>query len=287
MSLLVTGSGNTDRTSQMVNVSIHSGGGACQDAPPESLGLVTWQQNLTSDASGTSTTNSVTAQFLQAPAIEFDRAPITSVPSVDNWGYLPLPTSFCIASYPATLSAGPITATAPGSGPISIQAQQQNGLVGYQALVSAGTVAGGQVSIASATGSSVIGPFSAAASIPAPITITTNLKPGTTITLPFTVNWTGGDADSVVTVQLIAHVPGQLALPELEATGPASAGTRTLAVPPAAAAFKFPQQGEDVEIVVTQQPAQAPSQPFSAPGLTLGGEQGWNYVFDFKGLAIQ
>jgi hypothetical protein len=74
--------------------------------------------------------------------------------------------------------------------------------------------------------------------------------------------------------------------PELEATSPASAGTRTLAPPPTAAAFKFPQQAEDVEIVVTQQPAQAPSQPFSVPGLTLGAEQTWNYVFDFRGLTI-
>ena len=42
-----------------------------------------------------------------------------------------------------------------------------------------------------------------------------------------------------------------------------------------------------MEILVTQQPAQAPSFPFSATGLTLGGEQSWNYVFDFKGLIAQ
>jgi hypothetical protein len=100
------------------------------------------------------------------------------------------------------------------------------------------------------------------------------------------LNWTGGGPDSLVTLLLIAHVPGQLAFPALEATSPASAGTRTLALPPEAAAFKFPLQAEEVEIVVTQVPAQTPSQPFNAPGLTLGGEQVWNYVFDFKGLAM-
>jgi hypothetical protein len=42
--------------------------------------------------------------------------------------------------------------------------------------------------------------------------------------------------------------------------------------------------GAGVEILVTQQTGQPQSYPFSAPGLTLGGEQLWNYVFDFKGL---
>lgn len=113
------------------------------------------------------------------------------------------------------------------------------------------------------------------------------MVPGAAITLPFTLDWTGGDTTSVVTVQLVAHIPGQLALPLLESTSPASAGTRTLALPPAAAAFKFPQQADDVEVIVTQQPAQAPSQAFHASGLTLGGEQAWNYVFDFQSLALR
>lgn len=286
VSLQAQGSGGSDRGSQWVNVSVHSGGGLCQDAPPDSFGVVTWQQNTTSDANGISTTSSVAAQFLQAAAIGFDRPPITSVSSVDDYGPLTLPTSFCAASYPTTLNAGPISATIPGLGPISLQAQERNGLVGYQAALLSGPVRGGQYSIADPTGGSIVGPFGASAAIPAPITITTDLRPGTTITVPFTLNWTGGGPDSLVTLQLIAHVPGQLAFPALEATSPASAGTRTLALPPAAAAFKFPLQAEDVEIVVTQVPAQAPSQPFHAPGLTLGGEQVWNYVFDFKGLAM-
>lgn len=269
-----------------MNVSVHSGGGTCQDVPPDSFGVVTWQQNFTSDAGGTSTGSSVSAQFLQAPAIGFAYPPVTSVPSVDNWGFLPLPNSFCAASYPATLSAGLMTATVPGLSPVSLPPQNQNGLLAYQAPLSSGTLQAGSYSVAGPMGGSVVGQFAGAASIPAPITITTNLQPGTSVTLPFTLNWTGGASDSLVTVQLIAHVAGQLASPELWATSPASAGTRTLARPPTAAAYQFPQQA-DIEILVTQKPAEVPSQPFSAPGLTLGGEQVWNYVFDFKGLTIQ
>jgi hypothetical protein len=40
----------------------------------------------------------------------------------------------------------------------------------------------------------------------------------------------------------------------------------------------------NVEIIVTQTPSQAPSQPFSALGLGLGGEATWNYVWGFRGL---
>jgi uncharacterized protein (TIGR03437 family) len=286
VSLQAQGTSGSDRGSQWVNVSVHSSGGLCQDVPPDSFGVVTWQQSTTSDSNGISTTNSVAAQFLQAAAIGFDHPPLTNVSSDDDYGLLPLPASFCAASYPTTLNAGPISAAGPGLGLISLQAQEHNGLVGYQAALLSGAVRGGQYSIADPIGGSIVGPFAAAAAIPVPITITTDLQPGTTIALPFTLNWTGGGPDSLVTLQLIAHVLGQLALPVLEATTPASVGTKTLAPPPAAVAFKFPLQAEEVEIVVTQVPAQAPSQPFNAPGLTLGGEQAWNYAFDFKGLKI-
>ncbi len=42
--------------------------------------------------------------------------------------------------------------------------------------------------------------------------------------------------------------------------------------------------GQTIEVIITQTPAQAPSLPFSAPGLGMGGELTWTYVFDFKGL---
>ncbi len=230
--LQVQGGGMSDRASQLVNVSVQSGGDTCRDVPPESFGVVTWQQNFTSDAGGAATGSSITAQFLQGPAIGFAYPPVTSVPSVDNWGFLPLTNSFCAGSYPATLSAGPITVTLPGLSPVSLEPQNQNGLLAYQATLSSGTLQAGSYSIAGLTAASVVGPFAGAASIPAPIAITTDLLPGTAVTLPFTLNWTGGASDSLVTVQLIARVAGQLASPELWATSPASAGARTLAPPP-------------------------------------------------------
>jgi hypothetical protein len=53
---------------------------------------------------------------------------------------------------------------------------------------------------------------------------------------------------------------------------------------PILAAVCTPIPYGSVEIIVTQTPNQAPSQPFSAPGLGLGGEATWKYVWDFRGL---
>lgn len=284
MPLFVVGSGTTALYSQLANVSIHSGGGACSDTPANSLGNATWQQNVTSDTGGVSTTSSVRVEFLQGPGILGYAPPVVDVSSAESYGYAPPLPASCAASYPATLDAGTLTATRPGGGPVSLQPQNQNGVISYQSPTSAGAVQAGDYSITNASGATAVGPFAAEATLPAPITITTNLQPGTPISLPFTLNWTGGGSDSVVSVQLNVIIPGQLTTPLLEATSPAAAGTRTLTLPvPPASLFSMPA-GAGVEILVTQQPAQAQSYPFSALGLTVGGEQLWNYVFDFKGL---
>jgi uncharacterized protein (TIGR03437 family) len=284
MPLLVLGSGTTALYSQLANVSIHSGGGACSDTPANSLGTATWQQNVTSDSGGVSSTTNVGVEFFQGPGILGYAPPMVSVSSAESYGYAPPPPAFCAASYPATLDAGTLTVTRPGGGPFSLQPQNQNGVISYQSPTSAGAIQAGDHSITNASGATAVGPFAAEASLPAPITITTNLQPGTPISLPFTLNWTGGGSDSVVSVQLNVNNPGQLTTPLLEATSPATAGTRTLTMPvPPASLFSMPA-GAGVEIIVTQQPAQAQWYPFSALGLTLGGEQLWKYVFDFKGL---
>ena len=174
--------------------------------------------------------------------------------------------------------------TRPGSGPISLQPQNQNGVISYQSPTSAGAIQAGDYSITDASGATAVGPFAAEATLPAPIALTTNLQPGTPISLPSTLNWTGGGSDSVVSVQLNVIIPGQFTIFSLGATSPATAGTRTLTMPVLPASlFSMPARA-GVEILVTQQPVQAQSYPFSALGLTLGGEQLWNYIFDFKGL---
>jgi uncharacterized protein (TIGR03437 family) len=286
VSAFLSASGSSDLYSQLVNVSIHSGGGACVDPPVDSLGIVTWQRTVTSDTVGVTSTSNVAIQFLQYPRIVgFERPPVVSVSSFANYGFLRPAPGVCAASHPETLEAGRITITGPGFSSVSLQPQNQNGLISYQTVLPIEAVQGGDYSV-TAEGGAHVGSFAAQATIPAPITITTDLQPGATITLPFMLQWTGGDVRSVVTVQLIARVPGQQARPILFATSSASDGTRPLPMPPPQVPFSFPLH-TDVEVIVTQQPGSIPSQPFSVPGLTLGGGQTWNYVFDFKGLKIQ
>jgi uncharacterized protein (TIGR03437 family) len=288
MPLFVIGSGTTALSSQLVNVSIHSGGGACTDQPTASVGVATWQQNVISDTTGMSSSTSVAVQFSQGPGILGpEPPPVVSVAPSENYGSAAPPPAVCAASFPGTMDVGTLTVTTPGSHPVSLQSQNQNGVISYQLPPSPGTIQGGTYSIADSVRLSSVGPFTANATLPAPIMVTTNLNPGTPISLPFTVNWTGGGAESVVTVQLNVLVPGQLTTPVLSATSPATDGMRTLTLPaPPASVFSMPS-GAAVEIIVTQQPAQVPANPFIAAGLTLGGEQGWNYTFDFKGLVAQ
>ena len=217
------GDGTNALSSQLANVSVHSGGGACTDTPAASLGIATWQQNVTSDTSGVSSSSSAAIQFFQGPGIvgpEF--LPVVSVPSAEGYGVGAPPPPVCAASYPATLNARHAHRDRSRQRSLSLQPQTQNGLVSYQLPPSAGAIQAGAHSIADAGGTAAVGPFSAKATLPAPITITTNLQPGTPINLPFTLNWTGGGADSVVTVQLNVLVPGQLTTPVLSATSPAT-----------------------------------------------------------------
>src|SRR4029077_16126265 len=99
------------------------------------------------------------------------------------------PPAFCAATYPATLDAGTLTVTSPGSSPVSLLPQNQNGMIGYQAP-SAGGIQAGDYSIAKPGGVAAVGQFAANATLPAPIKITTDLRPGTPIGLPFTLNCT-------------------------------------------------------------------------------------------------
>ena len=111
------------------------------------------------------------------------------------------------------------------------------------------------------------------------------------------MNWTGGGSDSVITVQLATHDPTQPEVATLFASARASDGTVTLVNPPSfgllghgashRATALSGSPAYPVELIVTQTPAVGPSQTFSAPALTLGGEQSWKYVFDFMGLKQQ
>src|SRR6201999_430266 len=85
--------------------------------------------------------------------------------------------------------------------------QTAGGLINYQAALPAGSIQGGNYSIQASGG--VVGAFHATAQIPPPISITTNLAPGTTISSEILeIDWTGGDSRSLVTAQYLVRSAG-------------------------------------------------------------------------------
>jgi uncharacterized protein (TIGR03437 family) len=276
-----------DSASQLVNVSVHRGGGACTDPPADSLGLITWQKNVVSNPVSSSGSDSLSIQFFESAGIEFPHLPIIGESSLAN-GPSPSQPSFCAASYPKMLDAGMLSVASP-EGAFSLAPKTFDGILSYQSTLPAGSLQGGDISVISQNGGPGVGPFTSTAQIPPPISITTNLQPGTTVPRDrFLLNWTGGDSRSRVTVQYIVTSGGTATF---TAVSTVSADNNLLLDLIFFNSGGFAGQNGappgDVEIIFTQQPSSVPSQPFNAPGLTLGGEQTWRYVFDFTGLKNQ
>ena len=110
--------------------------------------------------------------------------------------------SFCAASYPETLNAGIAAISGPGLDSVTVAPIVRNGALHYEKTLDPSLSFGGVYGV-TANGGPDLRAFTAAASIPAPIRITTNLSPGTSIQVPFHIDWTGGDSNSFVDVRLI------------------------------------------------------------------------------------
>src|SRR5260370_42524182 len=100
----------------------------------------------------------------------------------------------------------------------------QKGAVNYNGVLASGTIRGGNYGVVG-YGGTVVGRFTSTAHIPEPITITSMLQPGTHSD-EFTVNWTGGDSQSTVTIRAIIRFVGNAVA--LQATVPASQGQAAL-----------------------------------------------------------
>ena len=294
--------GNGYGSSQLVDVSIQSGGGSCVDSPDGTLGIVNWQQSTVSSASGVSTSAAITAQFIQSDGLGFSPTtsslaagwstapPQSPLGGLSTGPALPNPPVACAESLPSTLDAGPLTLTGPGIGSLTLKPSVQNGRTTYQTTPPGGVIQGGAYQV-QGLGGSEVGPFTASGRIPAPIKVVTSLPAGSALTpganYSYNFAWTGGGDDSVVTVQIIVGGTYQIATSVLASAGSVSIWSDLPGF--CSAGFVFFCEGpipagDAVEVIITQAPPGAPSLPFSAPGLAMGGELTWTYVFDFKGL---
>jgi len=104
-----------------------------------------------------------------------------------------------------------------------------------------------------------------------------------------TVNWNGGDSQSMFTVQFLVRGPADAVSAFLsQQTLPASTGTAHFTgLLPATFGTPQPYPTGAVEVILVQEPISGPTQPFTAPGFNQGGRQTWTYTLDYRGLSNQ
>ena len=169
---------------------------------------------------------------------------------------------------------------------------RSGGEAGYSTPLPPGSLDGGILRVTAASGTGV-GGFQTNVTAPPPIHVTTPLAPGTIIDFnrPFSVAWTGGSPDTLVTMRLIAYRDQEAIFgsactcPVLASEGVAkldmfapSGGTPILLIG---------QRSENVEVVLTVTSFTSKLTRFSAPGLTREGRHEWSYEYHFKGLKIR
>ena len=277
----------TDSISQPVTVSVHKGGGACDDPPSAGYEQISWEKTVITTAEGSASESDILTASLQAsPGRQAPPAPAYTE-GVDVGGESFSGPSCPIPGY-RSLGAGTLAIQGPGFGPIQVpavplQQGQVSGLSVYQAALPDGAIQPGSFS-ATASGGADVGAFRSSVRIGSGIKITTALA-GRTISpcQPFTVNWTGGDPNTWVTLRVGSH-GGSLETFRMSQAH-ATDGTVALGLaggPPASIGLFG-----TVEIVleVTPDPSETPS--FSATGLSLGGESLWKYTYRFEGVTFQ
>ncbi|MBZ5725396.1 MAG: hypothetical protein LAP87_10390 [Acidobacteriia bacterium] len=277
---------NTDGSSQPVTVSVRKGGGACVDPPSAGYGQITWEKTITTTPPGsTSETDSLTMSLQSSPG---KQAPLVSVfeKGTGYPGREYLGPSCAIPGY-RSLDAGGVSIQGPGFGPVQasmVPLQQGPPVVGlkmYQAALPGGSIQPGSFSVGTAGGADV-GPFQSSVRVGSEIHVTTALAGRVfPMTKPITIEWTGGNADAVVTLRLVGHSDTQIDSYSYHA--PVSDGTITISP---VMGF-LPITGGPVEIVLEVTPDLSQAPAFSAPGLSLGGQHLWKYTYRFEGILIQ
>ncbi len=298
--------GPSQAVSQPVTIAIRHGGGPCVDPPVSGYGQITWQKTVnTSDLSEVSEADTVTISLQAAPGKQAPATPVYTdgCPPSSNVCDATLPSSLtlfgpaCAVPGYRSLGAGTVTIRGPGRGPLPVpavpyQQGQLGGLSAYQATLPAGAIQAGDFTV-TASGGTDVGAFQAPVQIGADIQIQTALA-GLAVfasCTPLTINWTGGDPNSWVTVGFVFQAPsaaGGYQSVDFAYQTRASNGTVTIPppVPPANACGTTPPT--PIEIVIEVDPDPSEITPFSAPGLSLDGQVTWRYIHTFQaGLELE
>jgi uncharacterized protein (TIGR03437 family) len=264
-----------------VRISIHSGGGQCVDAAPQSYGQISITTTTTSGTGADGTVGEFRAIF-----------PTDPTPSYSEGSLVLSPVSrTCIGG----LSAGAIVLKiAPSGASATVQPSLTPTGVIYQQTLPAGFIGPGQYEISSAGGVTLGGVFS----ITAPVQILTSLPAGTDIAASsdFVVKWTGGQTGNRVRLTLnsrngvwnyVRHVEvdalaGSAAISTMCFGHSVSSGGNGISC-----SFNLPQSGTGQgQVIVEVLPSASAAPVIGAQGVTGTVEALWAYRYVFSGLTI-
>jgi len=286
-----------------VTIAIRNGGGQCVDPPSAGYGQIIWQKTVsTTSQNVASETDSMKAVFEASPGQQALPTPMYADGCPGNVCGTSLPGSTtlfgpsCAVPGYRSLGAGAVTIQGPSlnltqASIVPYQQGQLGGISAYQATLPAGTVQAGRF-IVTAGGGTDVGAFQAALKIGADIQIQTPLEGIVAFSncASLTINWTGGDPKSWITVSFIEQEPGAYGgyqyVPYAFQTH-TSNGTMTIPSP-------YPLMEDNNEflcmnpstgpgtIAVEVDPDPSEIATFSASGISLGGQTTWKYVHTFQ-----
>jgi uncharacterized protein (TIGR03437 family) len=283
-----------------VTIAVRQGGGPCVDPPSAGYGQITWQKTVsTVQPDVVSESDTVTVSLQTSPGMQAPAAPVfTDIcppPSYICNGPQTATTTYFGPSCPVpgyrNLDAGTVTVQGPSLSPAVLPVvpyiEGQLSTTAYQATLPSGTIQAGNYAVA-ANGGADVGAFQAALQVGTDIQIETALN-GLVVfgqCQPLTINWTGGDPNSWLTMKLIQQPGPGFDFVIWSAQTRTANGTLTFPVP-TVAGFDCMGGPQPITISIEVDPDPSEVTTFSAPGLSLGGQATWKYVHTFQAsLAI-
>lgn len=163
-------------SSNLVPVSIHSGGGQCVDGHSNSLGQVLLKRSVVLNDSTVPESDTLLAAFSASPYQQLGSPPVKSSDLLAAQA-----TAVCPPPGYAMLDAGGISLTGPAAFKAQAQLSAIRGNLSYQLQLPPGSVQPGTFIISSPGGKDV-GPFQTSLQVPGGIQITSSFPKGTTFT---------------------------------------------------------------------------------------------------------
>jgi uncharacterized protein (TIGR03437 family) len=265
--------------SQRVPVSIHPGGGPCVDPAPNTLADLTWVKTVSDGFDPAPPAEALRVTLVSGIGKRLD----TPVRAGFGWcqtsAYVTHPifqTARVCSGFDAydglPFTPGTLSLQPPGA---SIAFTPDGTSLSYNVPLPAGTIHEGAFTVAS-PGTGTVAPFTTTTHIPPPFELKTQFASGMIIKGPLSIDWTGGDANSIVRLQLVSHGLNYDSW-MVDCAAPASAGHADFY------AGTLGQYIGPVDLIISMSSEGDQLQTFSGPGLTQG-RHGWSFEYRYKNV---